>query len=188
LTDPISGNGQASGLPPRGTGRRRSLLILGVLLLGLPLAFVIRAATDQGWREVTSVEVLEDREVIYLSQIGIFLVDGDPPVALVAESPHQGEPLVYCGAGRNFVSLAHGETFDRQGRYIDGPSPRGMDRIGLRVIEGRVEINPSVRAPGAPNTDPASPSALHCTSDDLVTIRPGFVEPRFHPLAEPASS
>jgi hypothetical protein len=177
VSDRVSGNGQPDALPPRGAGRRRSLITLGVLLLGLPAAFVIRAALDEGWREITSVEILEARDVIYLPGVQVFLVHDEPPLALSALSPHLGEELAFCAAGQNFVSLAHGELFDREGRYIDGPAPHGMGGFGVRVRDGIVEINLTQERPGPPLMDRGMPSASICTAEGSRLVRPGFVEP-----------
>lgn len=150
MSDWASGNGQRDELPPRGVGRRRSLITLGILLLGLPVAFVIRAALDEGWREITSVEILEARDVIYLPQIHVFLVHAEPPLALSAVSSHLQEPIAYCPANETFTELAHGSWWDRSGYYLAGPAPRGMGRIASRVREGIVEINPTVVEDGPP--------------------------------------
>ncbi len=176
VSDRVSGNGQPDSLPPRGAGRRRSLIVLALLLLGLPLAFVIRAATDAGWRQITSVEVLKANDVIYLPDVEIFLVAEEPPLALSAESPHVGELLAYCESGRNFVSLAHGEMFDRTGRYIDGPAPRGMDRVAVRVRDGSIEINLAGKIPGPPRGSGLVPEEVPCNADQATPTRQGFVE------------
>jgi hypothetical protein len=147
-----------------------------LLLLGLPLAFLIRSATDEGWREVTSVEVLRTRDVIYLPDANVFLVNDDPPIALDGSSPHLGEPLSYCASGRNFVSLGHGELFDRSGRYLDGPAPHGMDRIGTRVRDGIVEINLRRTTTGPPLSVRGEASGQVCTALNSSLIRPGYVE------------
>jgi hypothetical protein len=179
VSDLVSGNGQPDGLPPRGTGRRRSLLILGLLLLGLPLAFVIRAATDRGWREITSVEVLEEREVIDLPQIRVFLVPADPPRALSAVSSHLGEPIAYCPSSSTFMELAHGSKWDRLGYYLDGPAPRGMDVMASRVRDGVVEINPSIVTDGPQRGagPPMKPTGPFCEYEDADDASGGFLQP-----------
>jgi hypothetical protein len=176
VSEQAGGNGQVEGLPPPGTGRRRSLILLLILLVGLPVAFVLRVALDSGWRQVTSVSILEAEDVIYMPELGVFLVDGDPPIALDAASPHQGEDLAFCPQGDNFVSLAHGEMFSRSGRYIGGPAPRGMDGIPLRVRGEIVEINISERIPGPPTTDPYLPEQAPCPADNSELVRPGFAQ------------
>jgi hypothetical protein len=179
VSDLVSGNGQADGLPPRGTGRRRSLIFLVVLLIVLPTAFVIRAALDDGWREVASVEVLEEREVIYLPRIGVFLVQADPPRALSAVSSHLGEPIAYCASSSTFEELAHGSKWSPLGYYMDGPAPRGMDRIASRVRDGVVEINVSVVTDGPPRGagPPPDVTGPFCEYEQASVAKNGFLEP-----------
>ena len=146
------------------------------MLLGLPAAFFLREAVDEGWRGVTTVSTLEVEDVIYMPELGVFLVHGDPPIALDAASPHQGDDLAFCPQGDNFVSLAHGELFSRSGRYIGGPAPRGMDRIPLRVRGEGVQINISERIPGLPTTDPYIPEQAPCPADGSQLYRVGFAQ------------
>ena len=152
------------------------MVILALLVIGLPLAFLIRSLTEGPWRQVVSAEVLEARDVIYLPEVKVFLVHGNPPVALIAKSPHVGELLVYCTSSETFVSLEHGELFDRSGRYMDGPAPRGMDRVPLRERSGMIEINVLQRVQGGPRGEFTRPSGPLCHSETARVIRPGFVE------------
>lgn len=179
MSDRASGNGQGEGLPPPGTGRRRSLIILAVLLLGLPLAFVIRAATDEGWRGITTVAVLEERDVIYLPQIEVFLVHDDPPLALNALSPHLRDRIAFCAASETFVETGHGGLFDRHGLYLEGPPPRGMDRIAVRVRGGSVEINLERIEDGPPRGAEGTeePTGPLCDPERAAEPQPGFLEP-----------
>jgi hypothetical protein len=182
VSDLASGNGHRDLPFPRpGTGRRRSLIVLGVLVVGLPLAFFLRSATDEGWRVVTTVAALEERDVIFVPDAHVFLVAADPPIALREASPHLGEPMSYCAAGPNFVSLGHGEVFDREGRYLDGPAPHGMDRVGIRIRDGVVQINIQQKIPGPPLDDRGTPTSTLCVAERVSLLRPGFVEP--HPDA-----
>jgi hypothetical protein len=150
-----------------------------LLLLGLPLAFVIRAATDDGWREVTSMEVLEEREVIYLPQIRVFLVHADPPLALSAVSSHLGEPIAYCREASVFEEMSHGSKWDRFGYYLDGPAPRGMDRHALRVVDGIIEIHITDLTHGPPRGagPPESPTGPFCFFEEPTDATNGFLEP-----------
>ncbi len=178
MSEAASGNGHRPILPPPGTGRRRSLFVLILMVVGLPLAFLIRSATDDGWREVTSAQVLEERDVIYLPDANVFLVAGDPPLALSGASPHpEGERLAYCASGQNFVSLAHGEKFDRVGRYLDGPALHGMDRFGARVRDGTVEINLRLKTMGPPVEERGRANPSLCFAENVKVVSPGFVEP-----------
>lgn len=179
MDDRVSGNGQAAGLPPRGTGRRRSLIFLGVLLIGLPLAFVLREALDEGWREVVSAEVLEEREVIYIPAVKVFVVEGDPPLALRAVSTHLGEPVAYCPSAGVFMELSHGSKWDRFGNYLEGPAPRGLDRIGGRLRDGVVEINVTAitEGPERGSVRPEHPTGPFCLYESESDATDGFLAP-----------
>lgn len=174
-----SGNGHRDdGLPPRGTGRRRSLIFLIALLVGLPVAFVIRSALDDGWRDVTSVEVLEAQEVIYVPQVRVFLVDADPPRALSAVSSHIGHPIAYCRESSSFQEI-HGSMWDLFGYYFEGPASRGMDRVASQVVDGIVEIKVTDVTQGAPRGagPPESPTGRFCEYEDPADATAGFLDP-----------
>lgn len=64
---------------------------------------------------------------------------GDDVAAFSAVCPHLG-----CGvetAGEGFACPCHGSSFDRQGRVLGGPAPRGLDPLEVRVTSG---ADPSV--------------------------------------------
>jgi Rieske Fe-S protein len=59
---------------------------------------------------------------------------GDAVSAFSAVCPHLG-----CGveaAGDGFACPCHGSTFDREGRVLGGPAPRGLDPLEARVTSG----------------------------------------------------
>ncbi|MGH2711561.1 MAG: hypothetical protein ACRDH9_10210 [Actinomycetota bacterium] len=178
MPDRASGNGQPDhGLPPRGTGRRRSLIFLVVLLLGLPLAFVVRSALDDGWREVAPVALLEEEGVLYIPEVNVFLVDADPPLALSGKSSHIGHRIAFCRQSQYFQEI-HGGMWDRFGYYMNGPPTRGMDRVASRVVKGTVEIKVTRVTKGPPRGagPPEPPSGLFCTYDDPSDPRAGFLD------------
>jgi hypothetical protein len=189
VTDPASGNGHRPELPRPGTGRRRSMFILALLVLGLPLAFVIRSATDDGWRQVTSVDVFEERDVIYLPDAHVFVVDEDPPLAFSAASPHlgRGDPVAYCEESETFMEV-HGSLWNRLGYYLDGPAPRGLDRIAIRVRNRFIEIKPSIVTEGAPRGagPELGPTGPFCTFNQPNDGADGFVD--VSPLPSPSSA
>jgi hypothetical protein len=156
MWDSAEGNGHRE-LPRPGTGRRRSLITLLVLLVALPATFVVSSLVGPGWRPVISVEGLEREGVIYIPALRVFLVSTDDgPVALSARSPHLGGLLLFCRSAGYFQG-PDGELFDRDGTRVGGPSPRDMDRVGLRVRDGVVEANPDIvtrgSATGSDNAD-----------------------------------
>jgi menaquinol-cytochrome c reductase iron-sulfur subunit len=59
---------------------------------------------------------------------------GDAVTALSSVCPHLG-----CGveaAGEGFACPCHGSAFDREGRVLGGPAPRGLDPLEVRVTRG----------------------------------------------------
>jgi hypothetical protein len=122
--------------------------VLILLLVALPTAFVLRTVAG-GWQTVASVTKLEQIDVAYLKDAGVFVVDTDrAPVALSEVSPHLAHRLLFCREADVFQGK-HGEVFDRRGFYVDGPSPRGMDRVAVRVADGLVQVDLEDIRPGA---------------------------------------
>jgi nitrite reductase/ring-hydroxylating ferredoxin subunit len=116
--------------------------------VALPTAFILRTVAG-GWQTVASVTSLEQIDVAYLKDAGVFVVDtDDDPVALSEVSPHLGHRLLFCREADVFQGK-HGEVFDRRGFYVDGPSPRGMDRVAVRVQDGLVQVDLDDIRPGA---------------------------------------
>jgi nitrite reductase/ring-hydroxylating ferredoxin subunit len=121
--------------------------VLILLLVALPTAFVLRTVIG-GWQTVASVTKLEQIDVGYVKDAGVFVVDTDGgPVALSEVSPHLGHRLLFCHPADVFQGK-HGEVFDRRGFYIGGPSVRGMDRVAVRVHDGLVQVDLDDVRPG----------------------------------------
>jgi nitrite reductase/ring-hydroxylating ferredoxin subunit len=95
----------------------------------------------RGWIGVAPVEELAEADVMYSERSQIFIVHGDEPLALSAISPHGEHTLGWCKEAEVFQG-EHGELFDRNGVYLGGPSPRSMDRLAVRVLDGTVEVAP----------------------------------------------
>jgi hypothetical protein len=145
-----------------------------VLLVALPAAFVIRN-TISGWETVMSVRALEDRDVAYLADPGVFLVSTDGvPLALSEVSPHLEHPLLFCRSAGVFQGK-HGEVFDRRGFYVAGPSVRGLDRVASRVNDDLIEIDPDDVRTGPPRGagPPEEPTGELCRVPGPVS-EPGF--------------
>ena len=153
------------------------MFFLAALLVGLPLAFALRESLDEGWREIASSEVLRQREVVYIPAVMVFVVHAEPPVALRAVSPHLGEQVAYCPSASVFQAV-HGSLWDRQGRWLDGPAPRGLDRVALRVRDGSIEINVS-RVTRGPDRGPVEINLTGrlCRFEDPADGERGFLSP-----------
>ncbi len=62
------------------------------------------------------------------------------PVALTAECPHLGCRIGYDASRDLFLCPCHDSGFKRDGTVSWGPSPRGMDSLEARVVDGKVEV------------------------------------------------
>jgi cytochrome b6-f complex iron-sulfur subunit len=70
--------------------------------------------------------------------------------------PHLGAPLEYLLSCRSFKCPSHGAHFHCDGEYLDGPSPRSMDRFPVRfdgpsVVVDTGRLNQSVARPEVGN-------------------------------------
>ena len=154
----IEGNGHrpptpAVAAPASGTVRTpprpRRFVTLAVLLVLVAGALVAGYVRDRGWVRVSSVETLDARTILYLQAYRVFVVaNGNSPVALLALSPHSGERVKFCRRAGTFQDES-GDAFDRFGRYLSGPSPRGLDRVAVRIKGDDVNVKPARIAPGA---------------------------------------
>jgi cytochrome b6-f complex iron-sulfur subunit len=88
--------------------------------------------------------------------------------ALSQKCPHLGCRVPFCESSGRFECPCHGSVFDIGGEYIQGPSPRGMDRYELTVVDGELVADTTKLVPGpdrgarAFRTPPLGPS---CASE-----------------------
>ena len=88
-------------------------------------------------------------------------LDSGEVLALSAHDPHLGCTVPYRPSfnfdGREgwFRNPCHGETYDLAGYRVFGPTPRGLDRFHVEVIDGRgivdlsrIERGPTATPPG----------------------------------------
>ena len=127
-----------------------------IVLLFLASFFFIGAlsTSDDGWRNLASIEEIEEEEVMYFPEHELFLVHregGGSPVALSAIDPHLGHRDAYCRSSGQFQGI-HGEKYDRLGFYFGGPAPRGLDRYAVRIVENRVEVEVTEVIQGRPRS------------------------------------
>jgi cytochrome b6-f complex iron-sulfur subunit len=78
--------------------------------------------------------------------------DGSSWFALYQACPHLGTTLNYLLSCRSFKCPSHGAHFHCDGEYLDGPSPRSMDRFpvsfsGASVVVDTGRLNQSVTRP-----------------------------------------
>lgn len=77
----------------------------------------------------------------------------DEVVALSEKCTHLGCRVPWCETSGQFECPCHGSYFNRAGDYRTGPSPRGMDRYEIEVIDGVVHIDTGSVVAGSPPAD-----------------------------------
>lgn len=150
----------AAAHPTRRPADRRGghtgwLVVVGILgaLTVAAVLIAVRHTDSPGpeWVRAGTVSDLEREHVVYLSDAQVFVIDGPSgPVALSALDPHLGERIIFCRSSGWFEEPQHGSKYDGSGFYALGPSPRGMDRVGVRVVDGDVWVDPVRMTPGPP--------------------------------------
>jgi menaquinol-cytochrome c reductase iron-sulfur subunit len=65
---------------------------------------------------------------------------GNDVRALSAECPHLGCAVDVASNGANFGCPCHTSRFALDGKAESGPSPRGMDPLTTRVVDGFIEV------------------------------------------------
>jgi cytochrome b6-f complex iron-sulfur subunit len=125
---------------------------------GLVVTQVGLRSPGPGWVHAASVDDLQRVPVVHVPLARAFVVvDGSSPIALYARSPHQGKPISYCESSGWFEDRAHGSRFDRLGRYVLGPAPRGLDRLDVEIVGGEVWVNTTHLMLGPPRGEPTDP-------------------------------
>ena len=118
-----------------------------VLLGAILLSVLIVVAWPR--QEVLTTEVVAGTvneivtsQVVYLEEPGVFVVATDSGfVALSDDSRHVGDRVLFCHSNDMFSSPAHGELFDRLGRYFGGPADGDLGRYETRVSGDRVLVD-----------------------------------------------
>lgn len=87
--------------------------------------------------------------------------------ALSQKCPHLGCRVPFCESSGRFECACHGSVFNLGGEWIQGPSPRGMDRFALTLnADGVLVADTSVLNPGPDHgadqyaSQPKGPSCL----------------------------
>lgn len=102
----------------------------------------VTLAPPEAYGNVTATYVREAR--LYVTR-----VEGEL-FALSQRCPHLGCRVPFCEASGRFECPCHGSRYNLAGEWLDGPSPRGMDRHPVQVRDGRVVVDTSVLEEGAP--------------------------------------
>jgi len=103
----------------------------------------------------------------YFAEGRFYVVNaGDHYFALSQKCPHLGCKVPFCDSSGRFECACHGSVFDLAGEYVQGPSPRGMDRYHLALEQGNLVVNTGIVVAGPDRgtttyrTPPKGPSCL----------------------------
>jgi len=96
--------------------------------------------------EVPSTSV----ETVPAAQAYVTKAPDEEVVALWWRCPHLGCRVPWCESAGEFECPCHGSRFNRLGEYRAGPSPRGMDRFAIEIVDESVIIDTGTIANGAP--------------------------------------
>ena len=118
-------------LRPLGEGRNPRWVRAASLLdltPGTPVPRVLSVRRSDGWyRERV-------RQTVFLVR------DGDGVKALSATCTHLGCQVRWERERKQFLCPCHGGVYDVQGRVLDGPPPRPLDSVDVRVDTSSDEV------------------------------------------------
>lgn len=107
-----------------------------VIVLGAAVVVVLTSSepSDPGELIVGGVDEIKSQGVAYVRGPGIYVVASENGfIALWDDARHVGDRVLYCPVDETFSSPAHGEKFDRQGRYIAGPASGDLGTYPVHV-------------------------------------------------------
>ena len=116
--------------PPADGKRDRWVRAASLLELtpGTPMARVLSVRRSDGWyRERV-------RQTVFLVR------DGDQVKALSATCTHLGCQVRWEKEKQRFLCPCHGGMYDARGRVVDGPPPRPLDTVDVRVDAASDEV------------------------------------------------
>lgn len=115
---------------------------------------VLRPNTTTGFGEkvktISATEVPVDG-VVYVQAARAYLTrQGEEYLALSEVCPHLSCRVPWCDSSGEFECPCHGSAFNRVGEYRHGPSPRGLDRFPVEIVDGFVVVDTGEKREGAP--------------------------------------
>lgn len=139
---------------------RVQVAALGVIVVAIAGAtFGALASTDSDWVVVHADKKL-DEHVSLDEELGVFLVQKSTgTIAISDRGPWNEERIFYCETSELFETTRSGSKFDKYGRYLYGPAPRGLTRYETRVVDGDILIYTGELIPG-PSRKASSDKAL----------------------------
>jgi cytochrome b6-f complex iron-sulfur subunit len=86
-------------------------------------------------------------------------------MALYQKCTHLGCKVPWCGTSHWFECPCHGSQYNQVGEVRGGPSPRGLDRFVVRLVDGNLEIDTGeilIGPPPGTDTTGQQPEGPHC--------------------------
>ena len=102
---------------------------------GRPEEIVFRRNRKDGWK------ILSEKTSAWVSKTA----DGHV-IAFAPSCTHLGCAFHYDEKTRNYLCPCHTSTFDLEGKPLDGPAPRPLDRYQTRVEGGKLLLGAVVRS------------------------------------------
>ncbi len=98
-----------------------------------------------------SPDAVPANTVIAIPEARAYLTKIDGEVVAFSEvCSHLGCRVPFIDDTGEFVCPCHGSAFTREGFWVSGPAPRGMDRHETQLVEGIIEIDTSSLIYGPP--------------------------------------
>ncbi len=157
---------------------RRKFLSLGwkvgVALVGVAGAWTSfdllwpRGKADAGEVRTLPDSTVPDEGVVEVAAARSYLTRQDGEIVALSEKcPHLGCRVPFCESSGQFECPCHGSVFNRLGELREGPSPRGMDRHPVTIVDGVVVVDTGTLEKGAsagsPETIDEPPIGPSCT-------------------------
>jgi cytochrome b6-f complex iron-sulfur subunit len=96
--------------------------------------------------------------------------------ALYQKCPHLGCRVPFCESSQRFECPCHGSVYNLVGEYIQGPTPRGMDRFPIEIREdGHVYVDTSSIVEGPARgilTGPTEAAGPSCVAETGAAAPP----------------
>lgn len=160
-------SGEEQNSPNRALPDRRRFLArlsaaaatVAALLAGVPIIGVLLAPArrqEPEWRDVGEVDEFVPGETVLvrypapdpepwagMAAVSTAWLRREGATDFVAFSPyctHVGCPVTWTPGAELFMCPCHGGTYHQDGEVAGGPPPRPLDRLDVRVRNGRVEL------------------------------------------------
>ena len=103
------------------------------LAIDSPVQVVFRRNRKDGWK------VISEKNTAWVVR-----KSADKYVAFGPQCPHLGYAYHWDESKDNFLCPCHTSTFALDGTVVSGPSPRGLDRIAIKVENKRLLVGDAV--------------------------------------------